>query len=332
MVVERLTPNERLALDNYVHGPDRTSSGYVKFAGENLASAGITYGCVLDNHIVPLRPGRTMALVGRPGMGKTSFGGALLKIEAARLMRENVQNRYVAHVTWEMPPEEVESMYHDAHGEYGVTDVAWGRVPIDKIIANSLSRPAIPIWIFGESIYHTGFDTPPMTIERVYDGIRAIWKEWRMLPSVMFFDYLQDIPVPDEKDRHTQVTAAMRLISRLAVQAKCPALVGVQANARVDDYAVPIPTMKDTEWSAVIEQKCYTILALWRPIKSLPLHVDANKFVEVGGVTYPNSDELLVIKLLKQRFDKGYGIWGVKFDPNMMTLSDYELTSVDLDL
>lgn len=265
-----------------------------------------------------------LSVIGRPGHSKTTLGGYLVKREAERLAANGIENRYAAHISWEQPVEELEAMYHS--GKYGVSDVAWGRVPIGEVIANTAKRPGLPVWLFGESIYSTTFDTPPMTIERVYDGIRGIYKEWGKLPSLLFFDYIQDIPVPSERDRYSQVSAAMRMVKRLAVQAKTPVILGVQANARVDDYKSPIPTLRDAEWSAVIGQKSDAVISLWRPIRTfLP---QDEPFIEVGGKDYDNTEQLLVIKLLKQRFEKGYGIWAVRFDPDELTLNDYTVIEI----
>lgn len=319
---------QRDALRWYVHTPAETASGYVRHAEEIKAHPGIKFGCILDNHLIPLRPGKMLALMGRPGAGKTSVGGAVLLNEAKRLQASGLTDRfYVAHVTWEQTVEELEAMYQDSQG-YNVSDVAWGRVPVEQVRADSLKRPARPVWLFGESLYSTTFDTPPMTIEMVFAGIQGIYQEWNMLPSLLFVDYVQDIPVPDEKDRYNQVSQATRLCKRLAIQAKCPIILGVQANQRTDDSKYPIPSLRDTEWSAVIGQKADAILALWRPIRTFLPHDEPT--IEVAGVAYPNNDDLLVVKLLKQRFEKGQGIWAVSFNPATLALTDYTLQTIHL--
>lgn len=283
-------------------------------------------GPLLDDHIIPIRPGKKLGIVARPGHGKSTFGGYLVKQEARRIMEEGLEDKfYAAHVSWEQPVEELEAMYQETK-DYGVTDVAWGRVPLDRVIKDSIRRPSLPVWLFGESLFKSTFDTPPMTIETIYESIQAIHKEWGMLPRILFLDFIQNVPVPSERDRYTQVSSAMRLISRLAIQAHTPVVIGIQANARTDDYRTPIPGMRDTEWSAVIGQLCDTLLAIWRPIKSyLP---NQEPYISVGGTEYPNSDELIVLKLLKQRMEKGHGIWGLRFDPDKLSLSEYK--TVDL--
>ena len=317
---QRLTSNEQKALDLFVHTPSETSANFVRFAKEIREFDGITWGCELDKHIIPLRPPRVLGLLGRPGHQKTSLGAFIVRKEAIRLVASGLAStKYVAHISWEQSAEELESLYHTMTG-YGVTDVAWGRVDQESVIIDSIRRPELPVWIFGESMFKSDFDTPPMTIDAVYYAIQAIWKERGMTPSALFIDYIQDIPVPEEKERYAQVSSAMRKVKRLAIQAKCPIVLGIQANQRTDDYAHAIPTMRDAEWSSVIGQKLDTLVALWKPIRSFLPH--DKETIQVGGAEYPNTENLLVVKLLKQRLEKGYGIWAVDFDPNTMELKD----------
>lgn len=319
---KELTQRERDALASFVHTPAETASSFVRFAHEIQDNPGITFGCVLDKHVLPIRPGRVLGLLARPGHGKTTLGGYFVRREARRIVKEGLQDKfYTAHISWEQSVEELDAMYQDAPG-YGISDVAWGRVPIGTVIEGALPRPDVPVWLFGDSLYKTDLDTPLMTVEVVFDAISAIYKEWKLRPSLLFFDYIQDIPVPSERDRYMQVSSAMRLVKRLSIQVKCPTIIGVQANARTDDYKNPIPTMRDTEWSAVIGQKLDALLALWRPIRTFLPHEQAT--INVGGVEYTNEENLTVIKLLKQRNEKGYGIWAVHFNPDKFTLRDYQ--------
>ena len=328
-MTQRLSKDEQNALEHFVHTPGETATNYVRFAKEINTQAGITFGCQLDKYLIPLRPGRKLGIIGRPGMGKTTLGGYLVLREARRILAHGLQNQlYAAHVTWEQSVEELEAMYQTPEG-YGVTDVAWGRVPVEQVIRDSLKRPSLPVWLFGESLYKTNLDTPLMTVETVYHAMRAVWKERKMLPSILFFDFIQNIPVPDERDRYMQVSSAMRKVSRMALQVNAPLVLGIQANQRVDDYKVPLPSMRDSEWSAVIGQLLDVLIAVWKPIRTYLPHQE--EFINVGGMDYPNTDDLLVIKLLKQRFEKGYGIWAQRFDQDGMTLDDYKVERINLN-
>jgi hypothetical protein len=101
----------------------------------------------------------------------------------------------------------------------------------------------------------------------------------------------------------------------------CPGIAGVQASRDVDDYANPIPTMADAQWSSAIEQTADKQIAVWRPIKT---HDPAkHPTIELGGIDYLNDEHLLVIRLLKQRFERGYGTFAVRFEPQTLQVEDY---------
>ncbi len=304
----------------YVHSPSETATNYVRWATDIKETPGVVFEGMLADKLIPLRPGRVFGMLARPGHLKTTLGAYYIRREAQRLAQAGVSDRfYTAHICWEQPVEELEALYQMPNN-YGVSDVAWGHVPIERVIQDSLDRPSLPVWLFGDSIYETGFDSQPMTVDVVLDGIHGIHKERGMLPSLLFFDYIQDIPVPDERDRVAQVTSAMRKVKRLAIQAKCPVIVGIQANQKVDDYAIPIPTMRDSEWSSVIGQKVDALVSMWKPRRT---H-QPGEFpeIEVDGQYYTNEDNLMVMRLLKQRFFKGWGTYALDFDPNMMTMKD----------
>ncbi len=101
-----------------------------------------------------------------------------------------------------------------------------------------------------------------------------------------------------------------------------PIIIGVQARREVDHYKHQIPTLSDAQWSSSIEQIADKQIAIWRPIKT---HDPSDEpFIEVGGNSFTNDESLFVIKLLKQRFERGYGVWAVRFEPQTLKLHDYE--------
>ena len=54
----------------FLHDPGTLSRSYVSWAERLHSDPGITYGCVLDKHMIPLHPGDIMAVLARPGHGK----------------------------------------------------------------------------------------------------------------------------------------------------------------------------------------------------------------------------------------------------------------------
>lgn len=328
-----LNKEEQAALEHFVHTPAESAAGFIRFAKEIKEQPGITFGCILDKYIIPIRPGRVLSIIGRSGGGKSTLGAALISKEALRILKDGEEtNKYAVHVSWEQPVEELEAWYQCAIPEvsrrFTSSDIAWGKIDIEALSHALSKRPRLPVWLFGDSLYNTNLQTPQMFIENIYHAVSAVWKEYNMRPSVMFLDFIQNIPVRDERERSLQVAKAMRMVKRLAVQVKCPVILGVQANQRVDEYQNPIPTMRDAEWSAAISQLTDVYISIWRPITTWP--IDEKPTVEIKGVNYNNSPELMVVRLWKQRLELGSGTFVIHLDPATLRVADYEVREIHL--
>lgn len=305
----------------FVHSPTDLSQSYVAWAERLRNEPGIDYGCVLDRTLIPLHPGDLMAVVARPGHGKTSWMAYMAKRAAHKIIDAERDDQVVVYVTWEQSVEEIEAYFQSA-GNYSSTDMAWGRVPLETIQRTAVKRAGLPIWVFGESKRHEGQRRPPMGIEYVYGAIESMYEEYGKKPTLMCLDYVQIMPTDRRQDKTAQVDEAIRQAKELAIRVGLPIIIGVQAGRRVDDYNNQIPTMADAQWSSSIEQVADKQIGLWRPMKSRG--ADESPTIEVGGVQYKNDEDLFVIRLLKQRFGLGYGSWAVRFLPQTLELWDYE--------
>ena len=315
-----MVAEQAIDLGQYIHTPQRASNGYVKLATDLTEGRGVKFGFNIDNSIIPARPGKVFDIIARPGHGKTSMMLAMAVNEAREIVRRGEENEtYVGFVTWETPVEELDAFLQDMPG-YSVTDLAWGRVPVPEIRKNSIKRVNLPVWLFGMSLYNSTFRSPPFTVERLYDSIEHIQKKYGKKPSALFLDYIQRIPVPNERERYMQVTSATHLVRTLSVEAKTPIILGVQANQRVDDKGSPYPSMRDAEWSAAITQDADTVVSLWRPVRT---HNKAeNEYIKIDGRYYRNDDKLMVMKLLKQRWESGTGTFVADMDMSTLQISD----------
>jgi hypothetical protein len=234
----------------------------------------------------------------------------------------------VIYVSWEQTAEEIEAFFQSG-GDYSSSDLAWGRVSLDTVRRKAIKRVHLPVWIVGESNRHAGVKRPEMTVDYVYTAIEALVSDHGLRPALMCLDYLQKIPIENQRERNQQVTEAANRTKQLAMRVGCPVLVGVQAGRGVDDYKNPIPTMADAQWSSAIEQNADKQLAVWRPIRTFD---PADRpTVKIAGVEYSNDEDLFVIRLLKQRFDAGFGTWAVRFRPQTLEMFDYERISAGMN-
>lgn len=307
----------------FLHSPAQSTSRYVRWAGWLKDAPKIDYGCVLDRHLIPLHPGDLMAVLARPGHGKSSWMAYMAKRAAQKIVERKEDKKCVIYVSWEQSVEEIEAFFQSGES-YSSTDLAWGRVDLDTVKSQSIKRINLPIWMIGYSIADADKKKPPMTIERVYEAIRAMRYEYGYEPVLVCLDYLQIIPVPGKKDRVAEVTEATIQAKHLAMEIGVPIIGGVQARREADERGGQVPSMADAQWSSAIEQTADKQIALYRPIKRL----DAGQSYEIGGKPYTVDEYLMAIKLLKQRFDVGYGVWAVRFKPETLTIDDYR--TVDL--
>lgn len=305
----------------FLHTPADTSQGYVQWAEKLASEPGITYGCVMDQFIIPLHPGDLMAVVSRPGHGKSSWMAYMAKREAQRIIeRGKVGEETVVYVSWEQPVEEIEAFFQSGD-DYTSSDMAWGRADLDVVRRNAIKRVNLPIWMVGTSLRHSNIRKPEMTVDLVYSAIEAMYEEFKIKPTLVCLDYLQIVPA-EKGERRDQVTEAAYNAKRLAMQIGAPIIAGVQAGRQVDQYKSPLPTMADAQWSSAIEQTADKQIGVWRPARTHD--PETNPTIEVGGIDYQNSEDLFVVKLLKQRFERGYGVWAVHFKPQTLELHDYE--------
>ena len=114
------------------------------------------------------------------------------------------------------------------------------------------------------------------------------------------------MPTDGAKEKLGQVDQAINDAKQLAMRMGLPIIVGVQARREVDSYKNPIPTLSDAQWSSSIEQVADKQISVWRPIKTHDPSEEPT--IKVGDTDYTNDENLFVIKLLKQRFEKGYGV------------------------
>lgn len=309
----------------FVHSPADISQSYAHWAEKLQTFKGLDYGCILDKYVIPLHPGDLMAVVARPGHGKSSWMAYMAKRAAKDILKRKADDEVVVYVSWEQTVEEIEAFFQ-SDKEITSSDIAWGRADLKKLKTKALKRVHLPLWMFGESKRHEGYKRPRLTIDYVYESIEAMYDEFGKRPILMCLDYVQIMPIDTRgADRLTQVNEAVNDAKQLAVRMGLPIIMGVQARREVDGYRNPIPTMSDAQWSSSVEQIADKQIGIWRPIKTVD-PAERPK-IEVGGHHFVNDENLFVIKLLKQRFEKGYGVWAVHFEPQTLELHDYEIVS-----
>jgi len=316
----------------FLFTPAESTASYTAYVEEQLQAPQVNWGCkTLDNSITPMKPGQVTMVVARPGNGKTSFMVYLARKTALDLRaRGEDKDKCVVYISWEEPVESIEMSIQSGE-RYSSEDVAWNRVNLDQVVGASLSRPSLPIWLIGRSLVRDRDKRkPPLTVDKVIDTIKAMFYEFGKKPVLICGDYLQKVPVSVRgRSRMDEVTEAMFSLTELSIDTNCPVLFGAQATRDVDDQGLPIPTLSGAQWTSAIEQEAFRMLALLRPTTVFKKGGGGMEYIEVGGREYKVDENLLLVRLLKQRqYFPSNNTYAVRFDPRRFEMQDFSYVGV----
>lgn len=318
-----------------IYNPQTLSTLYTTFARKMMGGAGITWGIPsVDRLVIPMHPGDVVGILGRPGHGKSSVAAYLAKREGLRLAREGLAQKFASVVVGtEQSVEEMEAFYQSGT-DFSVTDLAWGRVPEEKILARAQERLNLPVWMIGESVTQPHSTPLRLTVPNIYGALMEMGEEYGISPSLIVIDYIQLVAVEGKEDRVSQVSEAIYKAKELARALRCPIVLCVQAGRSVDRYESDhLPTIADAQWASAIEQVCDKIFAVWRPVltnKEMtkpknPLELPRLKPISINGTPYEITQRLFIMRLLKQRLAQAGFTFPLDFTPQYIQLADLEL-------
>ena len=305
-----------------VHTPAELAADYVRWAEYIQSTEGIKWNVrAIDEKVIPLRPGEMAVILGRPGHAKTSIMAYLALAEARRIERRGTRNtECVVFVTWEESSEELTKMFlAPADASYSITDLAWGRVPLDIVKQQATQLAKFPpIWIVGHGIERAkrGRRAPLMTPEAVYGAIETMESDFGIRPTLLLLDYVQRIPIPSVRSKVEVVTEAVKAANDLGLRIGVPLFVGAQARQEVDRRNDRMPTASDIQWASAIGQDADKVFALMRPVEYVnPSEVGVAQYSFSDGRAFAITDTLLIMKMWKQRGDRSNYTWPLYFDP-----------------
>ena len=310
-----------------LHSPAESSTAYATYY-ENLTKfPGIKWGISsLDKHMIPLRPGDVMGIIARPGHGKSTLSAYLARKTARDILARQSKTECVVYVTFEQSIEEIEAFFQIDEAQYSVTDFAMGKVDKNVVLRGAIKRMNLPVWLVGKSMMKRG-RIPTMTVSNVYRAIQTLEEDNGIKPTLIIIDYIQIVPVEKQSEKVQQVGEAIdRAKTELAMNCGCPVILCVQASRAVDKSKSKIPTAADCQWSSAIEQASDKLFGIWRPILTEKTELNAEKVkVRVNGNQIDVTSNLLIVKLLKQRFAAAGQIFPLHFAPEYVRLADIEL-------
>lgn len=275
--------------------------------------AGIrSYIANLDKHLLPLRPGELVTVMGRPSNYKSGFMQFWARQVAEGIRKEDGLNEMVVFVTWEMAVEEIGLYDLAASAALDASEIYQGRVSDEtweRLQVAAMDRAAVPLWIVGHSIERR-HRRPDLTLSNVARALQW-FDEQGHKPRVIFLDYLQQMQSEKGQDRRMQVFENVRRCKDMALALGCPVVLGVQAGRQVDERAWKMPGMADGLESSSIEHASDKIIGLWYPRITDPI----GSIISVGAKSLEVTDNLLLAAIVKQRMGPANKLAVLRVDP-----------------
>lgn len=308
-----------------VHTPTESAAQYVRWAEHIKSEPGVQWGVpAIDEIVIPMRGGDMVAYIGRPGAGKSTMMARQARAVANDILDRGAEDEeIVVHITYEQIQEEIENFYQSS-ASFSSTDVAWGRVPIERIKKNAIKRARLPIWIIGHSWARAGEARPKMTVSVVLDAIRWIEKEYNVKVRLIVWDYMQLVPVAGVQDKTRAMEIAVPMVKELSLEISAPSVIGVQAGREVDSLKFKIPEMRHCQHASAIEQGVDKAFSFWRPWTTEAPDTTIDLGSRYGG-EQPISENMLIVAMLKQRFGIGRRRWPMFFDPAYLKLEQLDI-------
>lgn len=191
---------------------------------------------------------QVLVIAGRPGMGKSSFAGAIEQIVSTR-------GHPTLTFSLEMPGQQQAGRSISRHARIPFSNIRTGQLrdhefsPLIETV-ETLSRA--PSYID---------DTPGLKLSELRSRAREFISKHP--GAVIFIDYLQQL-VGQHKDERNNVTEASKTALQLARELKCPVVALAQLNRSVEQRANKRPMMADLRESGQIEQDAAVIVFLYR--------------------------------------------------------------------
>jgi replicative DNA helicase len=202
---------------------------------------------VIDEMLLPLRPGELVTVMGRPSNYKSGLMQYWARQVAGEILKEARNGEMVVYVTWEMAVEEIGLYDLAASTSLNAAEISQGRVTDaawERLQAAAMKRASLPLWILGHSIERRK-KRPRLTMGNIDAALRWVEDEMHDHPRIVFLDYLQQMESDGGESRRMQVFENVYRCKDLALALGCPVVLGVQAHRDVDNRQWKLPSLGD---------------------------------------------------------------------------------------
>lgn len=300
----------------YLYPPPRaTAVGYREAKHQIDSKSPLIFGIPeIDLRVNPIKPPDTIAIIGRPGHGKTMVMLTLMKlwskfIAANPSATHGSRPDIGVYFTLETTVPEFVLMYTASESGQSLSDVGRGIADLDRIESAMISALGENFVVIGESAQGQGeggqLGKSPSLID-LLDNLNYLRQFYTI--RYIFVDYLQKLPDLDGLLHSDRVTAVVRdntnRIIQMARRLDTPFIVGIQARREVDEYGgLKFPLSSDGQHCSSIEQDFHKVLSVTNPGLYLPQGLQTELLQRDGSKKeYNICERTLGIKLLKQRY------------------------------
>jgi replicative DNA helicase len=212
---------------------------------------GISTGFLdLDNTLAGMQKSNLLILAARPGIGKTTFAGAVAHHAAV------VKGMKVGYFALEMSTEEMVDRLLVLQADID----AW-RLKTGRLDENDFEKLSEAMGVLAEAPLFFD-DTPGQTVLEVRTKARRLMAEQGL--DLIIVDYLQLMQGYTKDNRVQEVSEISQGLKNLARELKVPVLALSQLNRSVESRGTKQPQLSDLRESGSIEQDADVVMFLYR--------------------------------------------------------------------
>lgn len=281
----------------------------------------------LDKYLIPSWPGDLVLICGRPQNYKTGYMQTLMHMAADDIVRQSKTNECVILITWEVSVEQAMAYWLAVESGISATAMMRGDIGLEweKFDTAIAKVSSAPVYIIGHSIARDSDKKrrrphlPPSTINLALD---YLMNDMGLEPRMISMDYLQRIHTEKGQriERNEHYLQCIDWAKDTAIWAGSAVYLGTQARREIDDQAIRLPGLRDSQWSSNAEQSADKFLSLWMPKQSRDIGDKLNIGSGLDELTV--TENLLLLAAAKQKFGPAGKIFPLYVDPEHLSIKD----------
>jgi len=284
----------------------------------------------VDDYLLPCRPGELITILGMTSNYKSGLMQYWARYVANDIVKQGIEDECVVYVTWEQAIEEMLTFDLSAVAKLSATDVFQGRISDEQMAVlqtiHGVHRAVTPIFLIGHSLQEEK-RRPRLTLTAVGMGLNFIKREFGYKPRIIFLDYLQQIEPEEGEDRRLQTFYNVHRCKDMTLAMACPVVMGIQVGRDVYRESWGVPGIATGLESSNIEHTSDKSLGTWMPKTTHEL----GKRLDVKGVSMEVTENLLVLKVLKQKMGPAGKWWPLHVNPAINEIAPMDVHHRELN-